>query len=422
MITRHSSRFFCSVFVLVFCLSIGAAALAQELPAGGAAYTLTQADFLKGLQTLVPTAGNQFLLVNVTVKTANGKEPQDPTPLLLAADDGGRVYAPALFDGELAFSSAMEPGKKAFRVLFEIPETAGSYRLIVLSGPEGTAVGSLDLGRSPAAAQPAAAGELAAVEGKGYQAVIHGLTQSHTAGAQTAPEGMKYVWVDATFTGTGTKTPVSQLAEKWSLSDKDGQAQAGLIPTRAAGLLASLPLKMNEQLPSVRGKIVFLVPEGITEVTGLQVNGAEIPQALPITGNEAESGPAQPGADGAYHQAGWKITINSARVADKGTLANPPEGSRYVIVSLTVDNGSTLNLSVSGELSFAMTDEQGNELNQAWFADIGQSLDASLMPTQSVTGEVAFVLPEGAKPGDLRVHLNMLGEPLMIPVAGYITE
>ncbi len=425
MMMRQNSRLFSLLLVLILCLSLGTAARAQTLPAGGLdinQITVTQADFLKGLQTLVPTVGNQFLLVNVTVKTADGKEPSDPTPILLAVDDGGRAYTPALFDGESSFTAASEPGKKAFRVLFEIPETAGNYQLIVLSGPEGEVKGKIDLGRSTAATQPAAAKELAAVEGEGYSATIHGVTQSHTAGMQTAPEGMKYAWVDVTLTGTGSQESVSQLAEEWSLPDQDGKAQSGLIPTRAAGLLTLLPVKMNEQLPSVRGKIVFLVKEAATEIAGLQVNGVQIPQALPITGDELVSDPKQPEADGAYHQAGWKITINSVRVADKGTLANPPEGARYVIVNLTVDNESTMNLSVSGELNFAMTDEAGNELTQNWFADLGQSLDAELLPTQSVTGEVAFVLPSGIKPGDLRVHLNMLGEPLMIPMAGYITE
>ena len=422
MMKRQSNRLFNLVLVLILCLSLGTAARAQTLPTGGLEITVTQVDFLKGLQALVPTAGNQFLLVNVTVKTADGKEPSDPTSLLLAVDEGGRAYAPVLFNGESSFALATEKGKKAFRVLFEIPDTAGSYQLIVLSGSEGNTVGKLDLGRSTATVQPAAATEVGAIQGEGYQAVIHGVTQSHTAGSATAPDGMKYAWLDVTLTGTGSQEPISQLAAGWSLPGQGGQAQSGLIPTRAAGLLMSLPVKMNEQMPFVRGKIVFLVKETATEIAGLQVNGTDISQALPITGDEPVSGLQQPGEDGAYHQAGWEITINSARIADKGTLANPPEGSRYLIVNLTVDNKSTQNLSVSGELSFAMTDEQGNELTQNWFADLGQSLDANLLPTQSVTGEVAFVLPNGLKPGNLRVHLSMLGEPLMIPMAGYITE
>jgi hypothetical protein len=35
---------------------------------------------------------------------------------------------------------------------------------------------------------------------------------------------------------------------------------------------------------------------------------------------------------------------------------------------------------------------------------------------------VAFILPDGAKAGTLRVHLNMLGEPLFINAASYLAE
>lgn len=264
--------------------------------------------------------------------------------------------------------------------------------------------------------------QLAMVSADGYSAVIHSVTQSKTAFLDEAPDGMKYVWIDATFTGTGTKAPVSNLAAQWTLPGADGKGETGIIPTRANQLLALIGAQFNDQLPNVRGMICFLVPDDLTELNGLVAGQAAISQPLPISGEIKAHEPAEIQADGAYYQAGWKVTVHGIRLTDKGTLVDPPKKNKYAIVNLTVANESTQNLAVSSEMAFAMTDTKGNELTQAWFADLAETLDALLLPSESITGEVAFLLPDGAKAGTLRVHLNMLGEPLEIDAAGYLAE
>jgi hypothetical protein len=186
-------------------------------------------------------------------------------------------------------------------------------------------------------------------------------------------------------------------------------------------MLALIDAQFNDRLPAVRGMICFLVPEEVNELTGLTAGKTAV-ETLPITGELSKSGFAQLGTDGAYHQAGWKVTVGGMHLADKGTLADPPAGYKYVIANVRVANGSTQNLTVSSELAFAMTDSNGNELTQAWFANLAETLDASLLPGESIKGEVAFLLPDGAKAGTLRVHLNMLGEPLLINAASYLAE
>jgi hypothetical protein len=262
---------------------------------------------------------------------------------------------------------------------------------------------------------------LATIAAEGYSAVIHSVVQSKTAFLDEAPKGMKYVWVDATFTGTGTQAAISELASKWVLM-RDGKAEEAVIPTRANHMLTLIDARFNDQLPSVRGMICFLVPEDMKELIGLMAGETTVDQKLPITGELEKSEFAPLGEDGAYHQAGWKVTVSGIRLADKGTPADPPAGYKYVIANVTVANDSTQNLTVSSELAFAMTDSNGNELNQAWFANLKDTLDASLLPGESVKGEVAFLLPDGAKAGTLRVHLNMLGEPILIDAASYLAE
>ena len=417
---RHH-RLFCLMTALVISLLPAAVQAEAAVSAGGMQYTLADSGFLPGLQAIAPMAGNQFLIANLVLKAeAGAQEMTDPDQWLLAVDEGGRVYTPLLFHGESTFTASLAPGEKALRVLFEIPKAAGGYQLAVLSGPGGEAAGRIDLGRSVGSAMPADGEPLASVTTDGYTAVIHSVTQSKTAFLDEAPEGMKYVWIDATFTGSGTQAPVSQLAAQWAVRSGN-QENAGVIPARAVNMLALANTRFNDKLPAVRGKLCFLVPEGLTELIGLAAGQVQL-APLPITGELSQSGMAQLSADGAYYQAGWKVTIHSMRYADKGKLKDPPAGNRYVIVNLTLENQSTQNMTVSSELGFAMTDAQGNELSQAWFADLTETLDAALLPSESVSGEVAFLLPDRAKAGMLRVHLNMLGGPMLIDATGYLAK
>ncbi len=421
MMKMRYHRLFCMMAALSLCFMSVAASAQPFVQAGSAQYSLADSGFLPGMQAVVPMVGNQFLSVHLVRKASDSKEIVNAEQLLLAVDEAGRIYTPLLFNGESAFTASLAENEKAFRVLFEVPKAAGSYHLAVLSGLGGVIEGKVELGKSAGPVLPADGVPLAEVKADGYDVTIHSVAQSKTAFLDEAPGGMKYVIIDATFTGTGTFDSIAQLAEQWAIS-YEGKTETGIIPTRAYNMLALMNVRFSEHLQATRGKICFLVPEGLTELTGLRFGQTAMDQPLLIGRELTRSGLTAPEEDGAYQQAGWKVTIHGMRLTDKGTLADPPAGSKYVIVNLTVDNKSTQNLTVSSELGFAMTDHQGNELTQAWFADLAETLDASLLPSESVTGEVAFLLPDGAKAGMLRVHLNMLGEPLIIDTALYLAE
>jgi hypothetical protein len=405
----------------VLILPISSVRAEAFIQAGSVQYTVADSGFLTGMQAIVPSAGNQLLRANIVVKmAADAKEPTNNQQLMLVVDEAGRTFTPLLFSGGSNFTASLTPGEKAMQVLFEVPFSLSTYDLVILSSVGGEAAGRISLGKSSGPYANEANAPFATLAAEGYNAVINNVVQSKKAFMDQAPEGMKYVFVDVTFTGAGTQKTVSELASEWKLT-QNGKTEESVIPTRANQMLALIDARFNDRLPSVRGMICFLVPEELNELGGL-IAGQTIFEPMPITGELTKSLFAPLGEDGAYHQAGWNVTVGGIRLADKGTLADPPAGYKYVIVNVTVANGSTQNLIVSSELNFAMTDSNGNELTQAWFANLAETLDASLLPGESVKGDVAFLLPDGAKAGTLRVHLNMLGEPLIIDAASYLAE
>ena len=421
MSKKYCSSMICLLAaVSVFFFSFSAAR-AEAVTSGSVQFTVTDYNFLPGLQSVVPTDGHQFLTVNVLMKTAaDASEITDPEQYFLAVDENGRVFTPVLFNGSSSLTATLAPGEKNLRLLFEIPDAAAAYRLAVLDRPGGITAGTLNLGKSSGAVTVTADLPLAVLAADGYELSIYEVKQSATAFLDKAPDGMKYIWVDAAITGNGSKKTAAQIASAFAISKGSGLSD-GVVPARATNLLAIANVQLIEPLSTMRGYLCFLVPEGQKELSGLTDGKAALAEVLPIIEKLNDGEFAQLDADGAYHQGDWKITVHGMRLADKGTL-NPPSGSNYVIVNLTVSNQSTQNLTVSSELAFAMTDENANELTQAWFADVNDTLDAVLLPSESKSGDIAFLLPDGAKAKVLRVHLSMLGAPLMINASAYLSE
>ncbi len=393
----------------------------QAVSTGALQYTVTDYGYLPGLQTIAPGEGNQFLSVNLIVKTADETgSAVNPEQYLLALDDSGRGYTPLLFNSSSSFTASLAPDERAVRALFEIPKAAASYKLVI-TDENGSIAGDISLGRSAGAVLAVSSQEPIVFQAEGYDVTVYGVTQSLGAYGEDMQSGMKYIWIDAAITGTGTQETPAKIISQWTLGSGSSLVE-NVVPARSSNMLALINAGFGEKMPFARGYVCFLVPDDLTKVSELMAGKILVSQAIPIGGAVKETGYAKPNADGAYQQAGWKITIHDMELADKGTLADPPAGYQYVMVNLTVANQGTQNLTVSSELAFAMTDESGNELAQAWFADLTETLDASLLPSESVSGKIAFLLPEGAKVGALRIHLNMLGEPLLIDAADYLAE
>ena len=402
-------------------LFLGSYARADAVTVENLQFTVTDYSFLPGIQTVVPSDGYQFLTVSVLVKTAaDAKEIVDLQQNFLAIDEKGRVFTPVLYNGSSSFTASLAPDEKNLRLLFEVPKTAAVYQLAVLNVKDRSIAGSISLGKSSGGLTSSEESPLAVLASQGYVLSVYGVTQNKAAFFDKAPAGMKYIFVDVSVTGTGTEKSAAQIATAINISGGSSQA-VGVVPTRSTNMVELANVRLKGIAQTVRGYLCFLAPEGLTEVAGLTDGTAVLDAALPISGNLNALGFAQLDADGAYHQAGWKVTVHGIRLAEKGAL-NPPAGFRYAIISLTVSNQAMQNLTVSSELAFAMTDANGSELTQAWFAELTDTVDAVLLPSESVSGEIAFLLPDGVKAGVLRVHLNMLGEPLLIDASAYLSE
>ncbi len=400
-----------------------AAALAEKTAdSGGITYTVTSSSFVKGLSDIAPMEGNQFLVVDLVMKAAaDAQQPENPERLMLAVDSRDRAYTPILLNRTSVLAAGLQQDETGLRLVFEVPESAAGYDLVVLSATDGAAAGRIALGKSYGTAPGDTNEVVFSVQEQGYTLQIHSAAQSLSAFADTAPEGMKYVLLDMTVTGEDGSVSVSDLARQLTLV-REGVTYESLIPTRGTNMLLLAGLRLGGLVPAVRGRLCFLVPREWTELAGFRLGDVSYDQSLPLAGELTQSAFAVPGQDGTYTQGGWKVAVNGMKLAQKGDLADPPSGYKYILVNVTLTNTAVQKMTVSSELAFAMTDDQGNELAQAWFADSGETVDTSLSFDKSVTGEVAFLLPDGAKAGAFRVHLTMLGEPLVIDPAKYLTE
>ncbi len=420
-------RFLGSVLLIsfAFCAFLSAACAdqaVQKVQAGDIAYSLVDYRFQSGNQTVVPTAGNQFLVVNISVQNVGESDAYlDPARCLMAVDGESRIYAPVLSGSVSALMQPLKAGEKgSAQVVFEVPAMSGTYDLAVLTQPLGTVAGKLTLGRSLIKSAAPEIGETVLFEGQEYRAFARGAVKTKTYGIETAPAGMAYILLDVTLGASHTNATVAQLVQGWALEIKDGQTAYQAAPIRAAGLLSNAYTGMNELFCEAQGKLCFLAPENAEEISGIVIDGQKIQISLPLQ-EKSQQGVYAAAVNGStYQQASWKVTVHSVRFDEDGKLAAPPVGSKYMIVNLTVENGSFSRLILSSELAFAMLDDHGAELPHAWFADLNGTLDAEMAPLSSITGEVAFVVDDEAKVDALRVHLNMLGEPFLIPIAEYI--
>ena len=349
------------------CLFGSVFASAEAVPQAtldGVAYTVMSAYYGPGDQENVPMEGMQFLTVTLQMKNETTQALPLPQPQRLMAGCGDWLYRPLLASGASALPAMIQPGESLLADwIFEIPAAKGDYTLITVAA-DGTAVNTaLPLGQNRQRTSTADTPWL--------------LTPK--AGLSDAPKGQMYLRRLMTVTGPYTEANLAM--------DLNGKSLTPVYPVRAGSQLGLLGITPSAN-QSLTGYVWYLVDEK-----------AQLPFEA-ITAVETVA----PGLT--VTQANWQITLNSLK--DRGSGKN-----RLWIANLTVTNNATKEVIVSGALGFHLLDAQGNEVPHAFDYD-GKTLDVKLMPGQSVTGEVAFKLSDS--PSALRVHLNMLGEPLLIPL------
>jgi hypothetical protein len=389
-----------------FIISVQTGASVQS---GQEVFAVTGAEFK---ENWISKVGYRYLEVQLDLQyEGDEQDPPDMFGRLMVVDSVGR-----LFDLS-SFGSSLREGSVEWerRAGFVVPKDTGALRLVVLDPDQLAVAGLLDV---PVTADPPAAlpdDEIATFTGKGVTAVVHSVTQSRYSTMYQQPgPGWKYVYLDMTFTWSGSTRTVSEFMSQFRY------LQAGWKEWRMQPSYSGLHVLLNDELPFVRTRVQFNVPENDTEVI-LSFNGAA--QTLAIQGEEFYPGSVPfPDIDGYYPQAEWKVKVNGIHQDDKGDLPALPKGSHYMIADITVKNRSVLNSTFPKEMPFSLTDEDGHDLAQAWLTNSDRTLDTVLTPDQSITGEVAFVLPVGVTPEYLRVYLSTLDAPILILVSKYLTE
>lgn len=146
-------------------------------------------------------------------------------------------------------------------------------------------------------------------------------------------------------------------------------------------------------------------PEGAGEPTAAPGGEATTPpegekEATPTQPEETKPTPTpkEPQTTegiGQTQQAGdYKVTINSVRRESHGNKS-PAEGNEFIIVNATVENTSSHDLPVSGQLMFELRDGSGNTLDQTSSAKTDDELEALVGSGDKFTGETAWEAPKG---------------------------
>lgn len=94
---------------------------------------------------------------------------------------------------------------------------------------------------------------------------------------------------------------------------------------------------------------------------------------------------------------GYKIVVNSTRTTtqDSSGYFKADEGMEYFLTSITLENVSDEEKSISSMMMFKVVDQDGKAYDQSLFTDAEGSLDGSIAPTRKMTGEYAVEVPIG---------------------------
>lgn len=104
----------------------------------------------------------------------------------------------------------------------------------------------------------------------------------------------------------------------------------------------------------------------------------------------------EPRAGTAQQVGDARVTYNSWREDPGGQFLKPAEGSKWIVVDLTVENTGDDEYAMSTILQMQMRDAEGRTYDIAIGPDLRGSLDVVIPVADKVTGEVAFEVPAAA--------------------------
>ena len=90
----------------------------------------------------------------------------------------------------------------------------------------------------------------------------------------------------------------------------------------------------------------------------------------------------------------YSVTLNGARYSTIGMLGSEPSYDKYLVLDVTVENGSSEELSVSSLLMMELQGSDARRYDIAIFAETASRLDGTVLPQGQIRGEVAFDVTE----------------------------
>lgn len=224
-------------------------------------------------------------------------------------------------------------------------------------------------------------------------------------------EGNRFVVVDVLLVNQGTDTDSVSSMLQMSLKDDTGQQyDLDLEATVAAD--ADSPDGELAPGERIRGKVGFQVPQeaaGLVYVFDASLFGAgkvfvelgpepvsvEVPAA--VTGEQAQ----QAFAVGDVIEIGdLLLTVNEVTSPSGDEFNKPDEGTKFLVVDVTLENRGSESKTVSSMLQMWVKDATGQKYVldlSASVASGGSTPDGEIVPGEKLRGQVGYQVPEDAE-------------------------
>ena len=91
---------------------------------------------------------------------------------------------------------------------------------------------------------------------------------------------------------------------------------------------------------------------------------------------------------------GVDFVLNSVEATTESIVSTSPDEAIFLIVDLTVINNSDDEIFLSSIMSFSLRGSDSYEYDMTLFVDTKGSLDTSVLPGDTVRGQIAFDVPD----------------------------
>lgn len=99
----------------------------------------------------------------------------------------------------------------------------------------------------------------------------------------------------------------------------------------------------------------------------------------------------------------FTIVVNEVEQTTQGIIA-PDDGKVYFIMDVTIENNGTEEENISSLLMFDLKDGDGRSQDLSIGAGTDGSLNGTILPSEKLTGEIAFETEEA---GELNLYINL---------------